>query len=272
MRSLLALAILASAAAQALDLEKYIAATSYVFDLNRNAAVERALRESLAKPSDELRRYVESMMQLHDDLARMPLKQRQTVRELLRYKALGEQRKKAAQGDADAAWLVGEFDRQHPAIAPADPPLTRETAAAYFEMLQYVASPLADGGRDSVIAQIAAEYPAMTAAVRDQIQMVPAIMAVIRNYAPSMHADELESLRQRIRMRYCPAPGNPAVNVAQHRTLEQGWSALMESIANGGRFLLDELKGQQTDSQQYDQHRNTGKRHERTLALQGRGQ
>jgi hypothetical protein len=268
MRPLLALAILASAAAQALDLEKYIAATSYIFDLNRTAAVERALRESLASPRDELRRHVEWMMQLHDDLARMPVKQRQTVRELLRYKALGEQRKKAAQGDADATWLVGEFDRQHPAIAMADPPLTHETAAAYFDMLQYVASPLADGGREPVIAKIAAEYPGMTAAVRDQIQMVPAIMALVRNYAPSIRPDELESLRQGIRMRYCPASGNLAGNAARH----WNWNAVMETIANGGRFLLDELKGQQTDSQQDDQHRHAGKRHEGALALQGRGQ
>lgn len=272
MRSLLALAILASVAAQALDLEKYIAATSYIFDLNRNAAVERALRDSLAKPGDELRRYVEWMMQLHDDLARMPVKQRQTVRELLRYKALGEQRKKAAQGDADAAWLVGEFDRQHPAIALADPPLTHETASAYFEMLQYVASPLAHEGRESVIAKIAAEYPAMTAAGRDQIQMVPAIMALVRNYAPSIRPDELESLRQEIRIRYSPASSDSNANATQQSTIEQGWSALMGSMTNGSRFLFEELKSQQTDSQQDDQHRNAGKRHERALALQGRGQ
>jgi hypothetical protein len=240
MRSLFVLAIVASSAAHALDFEKYIATTCYIFDLQRTPAIERTLRDSLVKPGEDRRRNVESVMKLHDDLAQMPATQRQAVRELVRFKALGEQRKKAAQGDAEAAWLVGEFDRQHPAITMSDPPLTRETAAAYFEMLRYVASPLASGGKDAVIAKIASEYPAMQAAVREQVQMVPVIMAVVRHYAPSMSPDQLASLRQGIRMRYCPTPEDIAMmrqmqagmaNV-QQRMIQQSWNAFMGNMEN----------------------------------------
>ena len=202
--------------------------------------MERSLRESLTKPGEDRRRNIESVIRFHDDLAQMPATQRQAVREFVRYTVLSEQRKKAAQGDPDAAWLVGEFDRQHPAIALSDPPLTRETASAYFEMLQYVASPLASGGREAVIAKIASEYPAMDAAVKQQVQMVPAILAAVRHYARSMSPDQLASLRQGIRMRYCPTPEDIVVMEQmeagmanlQQRMIQQSWNAFMGNMEN----------------------------------------
>jgi len=135
------------------------------------------------------------------EVRKHPAAERDLIREQVQPELLAELRK---QPDNEAAkWLLGIYGSAHTPIAAGDPPLTRQVADAYAEVLLFMISQVLGNGlqanaevKDQFAKALVNDYPNYDPAARKELANMPKYWAAIRIAWPTLPADQQETYRK----------------------------------------------------------------------------
>ncbi len=149
------------------------------------------------------------ILKLRDEVAKLNDTERELVRAQLETELLAQLRQQP--DEPTAKWVLGVYEAAHAPIAPGDPPLTRQAADAYAEVLAFVINEVAGGEpvaadqafRDAFAEALVTGYPSFEPSQQEQLAKMPLYWAVTRVAWPMLpeaeraryRADWAESLR-----------------------------------------------------------------------------
>ena len=144
-----------------------------------------------------------SVVQQQIDLAKLPADQRRYVRVKIEPELLDQMRKQP--NEPMARWALAVYESSHKTIAPGTPPLTRQSTDAYLESLFFMTGEVS--GQPSVPDQklkddwaktLAANYPKMSAEMKQQIAGMPLYASTMRMAWPELS----EEVKARYRVQW----------------------------------------------------------------------
>jgi len=172
------------------------------------------------------------------DLAKLPADQRRYVRVKIEPELLDQMRKQP--NEPMARWALAVYESSHKILAPGTPPLTRQSTDAFLESLFFMTGEVS--GKPSVPDQklkddwaktLAANYPKMSAEMKQQIAGMPMYASTMRMAWPELS----EEVKARYRVQWAeelktllpaPAPKASPANPGTSRGTESVARAMAE--------------------------------------------
>lgn len=143
---------------------------------------------------------VVQLVQQQTELAKLDAQQRHLVRLKIEPELLGQMRNQP--NEPMAKWALAVYEASHRAIAPGTPPLTRQSTDAFLDALFFMVGEVS--GQQSVPDQklkddwakaLAANYPKMTAELKQQIAGMPMQAALLRVSWPALSDEQKAQYR-----------------------------------------------------------------------------
>jgi tetratricopeptide (TPR) repeat protein len=134
-------------------------------------------------------------------ISQHPPAERDLLREQMQPALLAELRKQP--NDEGGRWVLGIYESSHTPIAAGDPPLTRQVADAYAEVLAFVISQVLGNDlaasmevKDQFAKSLTVDYANYDAAAQQALAKMPLYWAAIRLAWPALSVEEQESYRK----------------------------------------------------------------------------
>ena len=132
-----------------------------------------------------------SVVQQQIDLAKLPADQRRYVRVKIEPELLDQMRKQP--NEPMARWALAVYESSHKTIAPGSPPLTRQSTDAFLESLFFMSGEVSGQPsvpdrkqKDDWAKALAANYPKMSAEMKQQIAGMPLNASAMRMVWPEL--------------------------------------------------------------------------------------
>ena len=142
------------------------------------------------------------VLQFHDALGLKSEAERTAMREVLQAQYLDAMRQ--APNDVLSKWVLDIYYSAHTPIARGNPPLTRQVADAYAEVICFMFSEVLGGEafrpgkdyKDKLAESLAAQYPGLNPDRQKEFGQLPAAWAAIRLTWPTLSEAERANYRQ----------------------------------------------------------------------------
>ncbi len=194
---------------------------------------------------------VVQVVQQQVELAKLDAAQRGFVRVKIEPELLQQMRNQP--NEPMARWALAVYESAHKVIAAGDPPLTRQSTDAFLDALFFMAGEVAGKQtvpdqklKDDWAATLAANYPRMSAELKQQIAGMPLFSAAMRVTWPSLSNDEKAQYRTQWREQLktllptAPSPAAasgvasaPGQSVAEMMAEQNRRHQLFMSMSNG---------------------------------------
>jgi hypothetical protein len=152
----------------------------------RNYAVDAWTKRKKSDMDD-----VVGVVQQQIDLAKLPAEQRRYVRVKIEPELLDQMRKQP--NEPMARWALAVYESSHKILAPGTPPLTRQSTDAYLESLFFMTGEVSGQPsvpdrklKDDWAKALAANYPKMSAELKQQIAGMPLYASTMRMAWPEL--------------------------------------------------------------------------------------
>jgi hypothetical protein len=150
--------------------------------------------------AEEIQGYVDTL-DLEAQVSALPKEDRLLVREQVQPQVLELLRNQP--NDEGARWLLGIYEAGHQPLAEGNPPLTRQMADAYVELMCFMLSevigeplPASPELRDALAASLKASYPQLTAEEQAEYAQMPLLWAAYQAAWPELPEEEKETQRR----------------------------------------------------------------------------
>ena len=202
----------------------------------RNYAVDAWTQRKKSDMDDVLQ-----TVQQQVELSRLDPGQRGFVRVKIEPELLDQMRKQP--NEPMARWALAVYESSHKILAPGTPPLTRQSTDAYLESLFFMTGEVSGQPsvpdrklKDDWAKKLAANYPKMPAALKQQIAGMPLFLATMRMAWPELS----EEVKARYRAQWAgqlktllPAPA-PVASPAKPGT-SRGRESVARAMAEQNR-------------------------------------
>ncbi|MBZ5561413.1 MAG: hypothetical protein LAP13_03225 [Acidobacteriia bacterium] len=202
--------------------------------------LQRYLVGRWQKHDEEEIRGTGELAQAYEKIKQMPEAQQQLVRQEVLPANLAEFRKGSADptGKEITRELAAIYDASHKAIAPGNPPLTRQMTDAYVEVTYFLLTeasgstlpPLTAQIRDQWAQAIAQTYPKLPDAQRKQITQMPRLAAALRVWWPTVPENQKVQYRQTWKQSLGGAGGQVAAQSAPASTAQSGGAKTVQEM------------------------------------------
>ncbi len=170
------------------------------------------------------------VVKLYDDLGQKSEAEREAMRQIACNEYLELMRQ--TPNDVLSQWVLAIYYSAHTPIANGSPPLTRQVADAYSEVLSFMISEVVGGEsfkpgkdfKDKLAGSLATQYSSLSPAQQKELSQLPVAWAAIRLTWPQLSEGERRNYRQqwapglRAMLSTASATENPAVAISTKAT------------------------------------------------------
>jgi hypothetical protein len=175
------------------------------------------------------------------ELSKLDARQRAFVRVKIEPELLDQMRKQP--NDPMARWALAVYESSHTTIAPGNPPLTRQSTDAFLDALFFeVGAVTGDFAvpdqklKDDWANALAANYPRMSAALKQQIAGLPLFMATMRMAWPRLSESVKAQYRAQWAVELKPLlPAAPPDAAPSRQATSGGRTSVAQAMAEQNR-------------------------------------